>query len=553
MKTGFGKALGALALATSIGLLFQTTGANAGMIISSDVTELGLMMRENSELGRMPSMFYAAPNRSDSTSWRVCKDVDDPICTTWPEVGAIANLAPCTESSQLSCIAALWAVDSSGKKIAGELVKNAGVDPRYTIDEITSIGFPKSDGMGSIWRVPGVINSAGTDTYFAATQLTGNTLKGAGTSTRSASFGFGNLIAGIMPIQEISANVEVRSALDAVSNPGTAFGVSGTTYLPDGTFCAATEIGKCFAVREFPTEYRFGLTIKLSTKQGSWFHGRIYLPTVTMSDWKYGQELSIEAEPVKVPSLEFAVPNAEIPKAARDLVINGQEWGISGNGKSRTLVGATLGSQTAMDLVTAFTSAYKDKSTTTNSYWSFRTLNPEGDANKIYSCSNGDKLAGLVTTNALSYSAGPPSFDKSTSSLNYKVASPHFEADGKTEALGSYDLALRSDVARCIYGFSSAPIKAEISITSQDGEKKVATTVINERNGWLYLSAKGFTFSSPVINVKLSQEAPVVVPGPTPSATKAAAKVVKITCVKGKTKKVVSGVKPVCPKGYKKA
>jgi hypothetical protein len=40
--------------------------------------------------------------------------------------------------------------------------------------------------------------------------------------------------------------------------------------------------------------------------------------------------------------------------------------------------------------------------------------------------------------------------------------------------------------------FSKAPIQAEISITSADGEKKVATTIVNERNGWLYLSAKGF-------------------------------------------------------------
>jgi hypothetical protein len=157
-------------------------------------------------------------------------------------------------------------------------------------------------------------------------------------------------------------------------------------------------------------------------------------------------------------------------------------------------------------------------------------------------------LSGIVTTNALTYSAGPPSYDKSTGSLNFKVASPHYEADGKTEALGSYDLALRSDVARCIYGFSKAPISAEISITSLDGEKKVATTLVNERNGWLYLSAKGFTFSSPVINIKLTQEAVVV---PAPSATKAASKVVKITCTKGKTKKVVSGIMPVCPKGYK--
>jgi hypothetical protein len=117
---------------------------------------------------------------------------------------------------------------------------------------------------------------------------------------------------------------------------------------------------------------------------------------------------------------------------------------------------------------------------------------------------------------------------------------------------------MRSDIARCLYGFSNAPIKAEISITSDDGEKKVATTIVNEKNGWLYLSAKGFTFSSPTINVKLSQEKVVVVPTPTPAPSAAAPmapvakKSVTITCVKGKTAKKVSGESPKCPTGYKK-
>jgi hypothetical protein len=116
---------------------------------------------------------------------------------------------------------------------------------------------------------------------------------------------------------------------------------------------------------------------------------------------------------------------------------------------------------------------------------------------------------------------------------------------------------MRSDIARCIYGFSNAPIKAEISITSDEGEKKVATTIVNEKNGWLYLSAKGFTFSSPIINVKLSQEKEVVAtptPTPTPSAVAkpAAKKSVTISCVKGKTTKKVTAVSPKCPAGYKK-
>jgi hypothetical protein len=112
---------------------------------------------------------------------------------------------------------------------------------------------------------------------------------------------------------------------------------------------------------------------------------------------------------------------------------------------------------------------------------------------------------------------------------------------------------MRSDVARCVYGFSKAPINATISITSADGTPQVATTVIGERNGWLYLQAKNFEFSAPIIKAKLTQEV-VVEPTPTPTATTkpAAAKRTTITCVKGKSVKKVTAVKPKCPTGFKK-
>jgi hypothetical protein len=200
-----------------------------------------------------------------------------------------------------------------------------------------------------------------------------------------------------------------------------------------------------------------------------------------------------------------------------------------------------------------------DKATKTTQYWSYRALNTWKNP-EIERCTiSKDELGGVVTTNALTYGDGPPTYNKATGSLEYKVASPHYEASG-AEASGTYDLVINSKVARCIYGFSSAPIKADISITTSAGEKKVATTVVNENNGWLYLSAKGFTFSSPTINVKLTQEKEVVaVPSPTPTpvttpiATKPVAKkTVTITCVKGKTSKKVSGTSPKCPTGYKK-
>ena len=151
--------------------------------------------------------------------------------------------------------------------------------------------------------------------------------------------------------------------------------------------------------------------------------------------------------------------------------------------------------------------------------------------------------------------AQPPTFNAVDQTLDYKVASPHFLPDGSVFK-GSYNLSIKSDFARCIYGFTKAPIAASVSILSADGTSQVATTVISERNGWITLAAEGFTFSSPTLKVKFSQAVEPVAT-PTPSATptpvaKPVAKKTTITCVKGKTTKKVTAIKPTCPTGYKK-
>jgi hypothetical protein len=100
---------------------------------------------------------------------------------------------------------------------------------------------------------------------------------------------------------------------------------------------------------------------------------------------------------------------------------------------------------------------------------------------------------------------------------------------------------MSSSVARCIYGFTNAPISATVSITSDSPEPNVAVTQVFEKAGWLSLNASNFTYSSPTVRVKLSG---------TPVPLIVAKKPAKITCTKGKITKVITGSK--CPTGYKK-
>jgi hypothetical protein len=206
-----------------------------------------------------------------------------------------------------------------------------------------------------------------------------------------------------------------------------------------------------------------------------------------------------------------------------------------------------------LEIMSTIAPLVDDKSAQLSTTWSMRTLSSAemNGSNNCFTSTPG--LKGIVTTNSTVYSAGPPEFKDGT--LNYQVSAPHFNTDGSTPFKGNYNLVMRSDTARCIYGFSKAPINATISILSSEGITDISTSTLKETNGWLYLNANNFEFSAPVIKIKLSQDAAVTPPAPSPSASASAAPVAakktSITCVKGKTTKKVLGIKPTCPKGFK--
>jgi hypothetical protein len=158
------------------------------------------------------------------------------------------------------------------------------------------------------------------------------------------------------------------------------------------------------------------------------------------------------------------------------------------------------------------------------------------------SCDRKGSISGLVATNASAYLGTPPIFDGV--SLNYKVGAMHFTEKGDVFK-GTYDLLMPEATARCLYGFSAAPVSASVSITSESGENTVATSVLNNRDGWIHLSAAGFTFSNPTIKVKFANPTQGVKPAPS------AAKRVQ-WCAKGNAKRKVTAVNPTCPQGFKK-
>jgi hypothetical protein len=275
------------------------------------------------------------------------------------------------------------------------------------------------------------------------------------------------------------------------------------------------------------------------------------------------QVVEISAKPLSIPSVYGWVKWTELPPAVKELypvgaggTTRGYDDFVTTDLNSRTLLTKSeVAGDYAIKEMNLWLPLLNDKAAAMRTFWVAQTIRGELPF-ESQNCVRGKGFTGVIGTNAVVYSDGPPKFDKAEQSLNYTVGASHLDSKGDLFK-GYYQLILRSDIARCLYGFGSAPIQAKIEVSSSDGTPSVATTVISERDGWLKMTAGGFTFSTPSIKVKLSQEVatptPTASPTPTPTpAVKPVAKKITITCVKGKTSKKLTAIKPTCPTGYKK-
>ncbi len=511
----------------------------------------GIDISERANFVSSPPALYGISGRGDAERWNLCKSLDDKTCTEARVISAQNHLPPCLSNLKMNCIQSVFAVSPSGVKIEGEFLKFATPEYQFEYPASEVNNLPQGRGQGGIWKIADVIHSGGGDSYFVSTNLLGLLDKSANSKVSTETFVFNKFETGIVPVNELVGPFEQATPIDFsdYASFGKTSGAATRVDRPlaESNSCAMLSNGLCYTEKLFPENYRFGMTVNLGSKLAGWFHGRIYDPIIDVSANGKGQNITFEAFPVLVPSLYETVATVALTPEFRSYLSSDRTFSV---GSNRFIPGNS--GKDAIEMAGYWIPLVKDKATSSRTSWTVRNLESGEDAD-VSQCSSGDgKLAGIVTTNALVYSAGPPKYNKAEGSLDYQVLSPHFTAAGQ-EAIGSYDLALRSDVARCIYGFSRAPIQATISIINPEGDNKVATTLVREKNGWLTLSAKGFTYSSPTIRVTLSQEAE---PTPEVTAKPVAPKVTKkaqsITCLKGKVKKVVKGANPACPKGFKK-
>ncbi len=476
-------------------------------------------------------------------------------------------IGPCNEINQENCISSLQSIDANGKK--SEAIFDSLVYPNhinlYKGDPLIGIPEPSEP---SIWEIPGAPHIGGIK-YAVVSGLSGE-IKGKRPTPPSDFYAY------VIPVEEVETGFSGYEGDEFASTypqcVQKSLGANGEARVGcRGAFDSG--IGKdfrkcvlmvdkqpsCYVQRPFPLNKDFQLEIRLKDKLNGWMHGRLTNPNIAIREEPNKSiTLSISGKPIKVPIFYHGDLFKNLPKKLQDAYRN--RPGLSAGGfycrvSCDQLTDATKRNsnstpwsfgEDSIEEMKLWLELSGDKSVAAPSMWSARTISAISLTGSPECFSRGVDLKGLVTTNSTTYSDGPPSFTEGE--LRYRVSSPHFLANGDIFR-GDYNLVIRNDVASCLYGFNNQPIRATVSITKPDGlSDNISTEIVASRNGWLYLSAKNFTFSDPLIRIKLSQNNEKF----SSNKTKAVLKKVLIKCTNGKVIKKINGLNPKCPKGYKK-
>jgi hypothetical protein len=487
-----------------------------------------------------------------------CSGWDDPSCSVYDNLFADLILSPCLNEADRACLDGIEAKNSSGAleklTLYGEATSQKIA--RYQFKSGANLVDVPAGGGLSIWK-SSEKNADGSDRLYAAHIL----LRYIATSSRQSGE---------------AADKIVLSDFKGQIYPVT---------LKSGASCKEFAMGtQCIDSANFAGTENLAVTLRMNKDLTGWIFGRMQNAefAVTSLDSAYNK-IRIGGDVTFVPELYAKIAKSEISKDAklekylRDFFTVGRagvsvpnpgsgsfnDGGVGGN--TSTTYDGFLSAQTTTRLISvnfekfALFSAFEDQlkpysppasnngrnilRETNSIFWNFGANSYLG-TNK---CSaDKTKLHGMVVTNAPIFENGPPEFKDG--SLNYRVAGIHKNIDGSIFK-GRYTYIVQSETARCYYGFSKAPIEARVEVVSSSNASQVATVLVSERDGFIKLQADNFTFSTPTIKVKFTQESNQ----PAATTTKTAPKKSStITCIRGKTSKKISGINPRCPAGYKK-
>jgi hypothetical protein len=508
-------------------------------------------------IANLPSLTSQKGNFPNITEGKLCDELDDNCLpdSSWAARGyghfqlcSVSEVAPCIRGLKYRDAQGVWSeavlsheadLTAIAAKSRAWLSNNSYGEPGTKVEAFQtkwgwnankSIGLPGSGKGPLVFKFPGRLNAAGVDTYALDANFS---IQASKTSGGDIKVGVTDFNFQISPVKELACDNPSVSVTVLIKKPSgrIEFGQTGGSCIHPALFTTANSSG--FATK-FADNFPIKLDLELPKAISGWFQGRLDNPDVTVTTLD-AQTSSVEitGEPITVPATNKAL---ELKAEANQALLGNPDFDYARDTAKYGYVGLTGGMWAPDQGVDAFNKwePYLEKRARGSvSLW---TISHFKSSSRCMNASDG--LQGLVTTNAMVYQPNVPSFEGGF--LKYKVAGVHLDQNGST-VLGTYNFIMKSEVARCLYGFSKAPISGTISITSSNAQENIAVTSVTEKAGWLKLSALGFTFSSPTISAKLTQAS--VVP-----------KIKTIVCVKknnSKLAKKISGISPKCPSGFR--
>lgn len=479
------------------------------------------------------------PRIAPNNWWKACTAITAEPCASAPSIDWSAVLQPCATATQLDCIVAFGTVDASGNKVPATYT---GAFPAKALNGFPaepSVGLP-GGGAGGMWTVA-ESSGAAVRGHFLRVVVSGTTTPGKPVT-------FAKFAANVSPVAVTSfacggGPVEKLSGCTPGDVPdqtgehhgGDTSGWTGYVFdygLKEGLDCVMTgnldataQKAECAVRKALNKTVTYYLTVRLSQAVSGWMHGRLTDPSITLEDVPGATgavTLTVSGKPVSVPAVVQEKKFTDLPASLQDKYranggwprTGGGYWGASNYGMSdvdandptkrnRRSNASPFGADSIAELE-GWIPVVNDTAVADLSTWTVRTLG-SGDLGAAQGCvTDKNKVTGIVTTNATVYKAGAPVYDATTKSLNYTVSAPHYMSSGDLFR-GAYGLIIRSDVARCIYKFTSAPLKATIEVIDSGADKNTVVTNVSEANGWMRLMASGFTHSTPTIRAAFTQ------------------------------------------------
>jgi hypothetical protein len=416
-------------------------------------------------------------------------------------------LPPCGEVASSGCILGGQIKTQSGTEEFRLLrILDSSVDSRDRASHaneqiVQTTSFPMlpehnipAGSTESLWTSNGMGHSAGSDTYLISANVTVQV--DVNQSRKLVNPRFSNLKVFVTPYVQVSGSfrggyfvTEIEAGLPKAFTRGHVFRATDFLDRPGG--CIWMENGLCGLAAAFNPNDEISLSIVTPNQLSGWLQGRLKDADVKISKFdNQSKLLSVTAKSIEVQVSGHYFNPGEFPQFPHTPPALGYQWSSASGPRGGT------------QAFKLFSNQLGDKAIGRASVWGFSTRVMTGTG--FDSCKTSEpRLEGFISTDAMAFDNEIPTYKKGA--LSYQVGGLHYNHDGSVFK-GSYDFIMRSDTARCIYGFTKAPVQVAVTVTDVNGVQSASTSSVSESGGWLRIRARDFTFSTPTITAKITQK-----------------------------------------------